>query len=313
MIRVEWGALGRVFGARILEVLALALAVFTLLFAALRLTGDPAVLLAGEDADKASLAAVRAAYGLDRPLWAQYVAYLAKALGGDFGASLATGQPAIAVVLAAVSNTLLMAGLAISLTIALATPLGVWLGAAPDRLGQRVGLGLLILVQSMPGLVVALVLIQVFCVQLGWLPAMGAGRVSAWILPSVTLATFLVPKLARLIAANIAAARTQDYVRTAEAAGLSPRRILWRHILPNALIGAVALLGAQFSFLVSGAVVTETIFAWPGLGRLLVQSTLTLDFPVVQALVLVICVMVFAAGAAADIAIRLIDPRIRPA
>ncbi|MCA3254551.1 MAG: ABC transporter permease [Alphaproteobacteria bacterium] len=298
---------------RALDFLLLTLAVLTLLFVALRVTGDPAIVIAGEDADAETLQAVQAQYGFDQPIPVQYARYLGDIVRGEFGDSLASGQPALQSVLDALPNTVLLALLALLTAVICGQPLGLWLGTAPERAGRRMALGAIVFVQSVPGIVVALLLIQLFAVSLNWLPAFGAERPSSWIMPTLTLAALLVPKLARVVAANVTGALGQDYVRTARAAGLAPARILWRHVLPNALLGAVALLGAQFAFLVSGAVVTETIFGWPGLGRLLVQSTLNLDFPVVQALVLVICLLVFVAGALTDVAIRLLDPRIRAA
>ncbi|MFN7635282.1 MAG: ABC transporter permease, partial [Acetobacteraceae bacterium] len=132
-----------------------------------------------------------------------------------------------------------------------------------------------------------------------------------WILPSATLAAFLVPKLTRVLAANVAEALREDHIRTARAQGAPPLTILLRHALPNALLGATALVGTQFAFLISGALTTEVIFAWPGLGQLLVASVQVLDFPVVQAAVFVIAVMVFAVNGATDVLFRLIDPRLR--
>jgi peptide/nickel transport system permease protein len=297
--------------ARLLDLLVLVAVLLTLLFFALRLAGDPSIVLAGEDADAATLAEIRAQYGLDQPLPVQYLTYLANVARGDFGDSLATGQPALPTALAAAPATLLMAGLAMAFSLGVAIPLGVWLGAGGDRAGRRVVSGFVAVAQGVPGLVVALVLIQVFAVMLNWLPALGHAHPVHWILPTLALGWFLVPKLVRLVQANVAEAMREDYVRTARAIGAHGAALVWRHALPNALLGTVALVAAQLGFLVSGAVVIETIFAWPGLGRLLVQSTVNLDFPVVQALVVVVCVLVFAVNAVADLLFRVLDPRIR--
>jgi peptide/nickel transport system permease protein len=165
--------------------------------------------------------------------------------------------------------------------------------------------------QGTPGFAVALVLVQVFAVSLGWVPAIGFSGPASWILPAVSLSIFLAPKLTRVVAANVGAARAEDYVRAARAGGATEREVLFRHILPNALLGAVALIGSQFAFLIGGVVVIETIFAWPGLGRLLVQSTLNLDFPVVQAAALTVAVLVYAVNALTDLVFVALDPRLR--
>ena len=165
--------------------------------------------------------------------------------------------------------------------------------------------------QGTPGFVAGLLLIQLFAVELRWLPSMGLLGGTSYILPVVTLALFLMPKQTRLIAANVAGAYRQDYVRTARAIGAGKGAVLFRHVLPNALVGAIALLGAQAALLLSGAVVTETIFGWPGLGALLLTASQTLDFPVIQAIAVVTALLVFLANAAADLAVFAIDPRIR--
>jgi peptide/nickel transport system permease protein len=165
--------------------------------------------------------------------------------------------------------------------------------------------------QGVPGFVITLLLIQIFAVSLLWLPSTGYGGTLSWVLPVAGLASFLAPKLARVIAANVGEAMREDYIRTARAIGASEREVLWRHALPNALLGAAALIGAQFAFLLGGSVVTESIFSWPGLGWHLLKSTQTLDFPVVQAIAVFIAVLVFTVTALTDLSFRLLDPRLR--
>ncbi len=305
------GKVGSIVGKRGFDLLVLILALLTLLFFLLRLTGDPAVVLAGQDATPEMLAEIRAFHGLDKPLLTQFGIYLYNVLHLDFGTSLATGRDALTVVVGAVPATLLMTFLAMGFTILVSVPLGAWWGADPQRSSRQVFSWSVFIMQGVPGFVVALVLVQIFAVDLGWLPALGYDRLSNWVLPTIALGSFLVPKLTRITAANVAEAMNEDYVRTARAIGAGPQFILWRHVLPNALLGSIALVGAQFSFLISGVVVIESIFAWPGLGRLLIQSTLTLDFPVVQALAVVISIFVFIVNALTDIAIAFLDPRIR--
>lgn len=294
-----------------LNLAVLILVVSTVLFFLLRLTGDPAAVLAGPDATAEQLAAIRRAYGLDQPLAVQFFSYIGQMLQGDFGRSLATSQPAIELVLASLPATLSLAGLALVLAFLAAVPLGAWIGAQKEGGGARVASALVFILQGTPGFVAGLLLIQLFAVELRWLPSMGLLGGTSYILPVVTLALFLMPKQTRLIAANVAGAYRQDYVRTARAIGAGKGAVLFRHVLPNALVGAIALLGAQAALLLSGAVVTETIFGWPGLGALLLTASQTLDFPVIQAIAVVTALLVFLANAAADLAVFAIDPRIR--
>lgn len=301
----------RAAAKQIVNLAVLILVVSTVLFFLLRLTGDPAAVLAGPDATAEQLAAIRRAYGLDQPLAVQFFSYIGQMLRGDFGRSLATSQPAIELVLASLPATLSLAGLALVLAFLAAVPLGAWIGAQKEGGGARVASALVFILQGTPGFVAGLLLIQLFAVELRWLPSMGLLGGTSYILPVVTLALFLMPKQTRLIAANVAGAYRQDYVRTARAIGAGEGAVLFRHVLPNALVGAIALLGAQAALLLSGAVVTETIFGWPGLGALLLTASQTLDFPVIQAIAVVTALLVFLANAAADLAVFAIDPRIR--
>ncbi|MBT9470533.1 MAG: ABC transporter permease [Pseudomonadota bacterium] len=301
----------RAAGKRCLELVLLLVTLSTLLFFLLRASGDPAVTLAGADADAETVQAIRVAYGFDRPLFVQYLSYMSHLARGDFGLSLANSEPAMKAVLWAMPATVSLALLAMLLTVVIASPIGAWLGAAPDRPERRATAVILYILQGTPGFVVALVLIQIFAVQAGWLPAIGRSGLASWVLPTVSLSLFLAPKLARVLAANVGEAFKEDYVRTARAAGAGEGQILVRHVLPNALLGSIALVGSQFAFLLGGVVVIETIFAWPGLGRLLVQSTLSLDFPVVQAAALAVAVLVFAAGMLTDLLFLAADPRLR--
>lgn len=282
----------------------------TVLFFLLRLTGDPALILAGPDAAPDQLAAIRTEYGFDRSLLVQYLTYLRRLLSLDFGASLSDGAPALAKVADAFPASLLLGVLAMTLTIVVAIPLGLWLGAARG-MGARAARGVLFMLQGFPGFVVALLLTHIFAIELNWLPALGFGGPSHWILPAVAVAAFMIPKLARLVEANTAAAMTSGYIRTARAIGAGDAEILWRHAMPNALLGAVTLMGAQFAFLVSGLVIIETIFAWPGIGWLLVQSTVNLDFPVIQTITFFVVLSVFLINAGTGALQRLIDPRLR--
>ncbi|MEO8751134.1 MAG: ABC transporter permease [Casimicrobiaceae bacterium] len=293
------------------DLAVLALGTATVLFFLLRLTGDPASVLAGPDATPAQLQEIRAQYGLDRSLPLQYVSYLGGLLRLDLGDSLADGTPALRKALEAYPASLLLAVIALSVAVACAVPLGAWLGAASGGLARSAVRALLFIVQGFPGFVTALLLVQLFAIQLVWVPALGYGGPVSWILPSLSVAAFLIPKLTRMIEANVQSALQSAYVRTARAIGANEREVLLRHALPNALLGATALLGAQLAFMVTGLVIIETIFAWPGVGWLLVQSTTNLDFPVVQAITLLTVASVFVINTLTDLAQRRLDPRLR--
>ncbi len=298
---------------RLVDLLVLLVSVSTLLFFALRLAGDPTVVMAGSDATEAQLAAIRAQYGFDKSLPEQYLRYMASLARLDFGASLATGQSALGMILVKLPATLLLASLGFITTVAIAFPVGAFLGFRPDSAGRRLVALLVYVFQGVPGFVLALLLIQVFVVQLGLLPSFGYADPRTWILPSIALASFLAPKLCRVFAANVSEAMREDYIRRARAMGATPKEILWKEALPNALLGAASLLSVQFATLISGVVIIEVLFVWPGVGWQLLQSTLALDFPVIQAFAVVVAVLVFAINTATDLLLTVIDPRLREA
>lgn len=292
------------------DLVLVTVATTTVLFFLVRLTGDPSVMIAGEGATPAQLGEVRAAYGFDRSLIEQYLIYAWKVLHLDLGVSLQDGQPAIHKVLQAYPATLLLAAAAIITNVLVSIPIGAWLGQSRGAAAKGVRVVLSVL-QGMPGFVSALLLVNVFAVGLGWLPSVGYGRPEMLILPVISVVSFMAPKLIRVVEANTAAALRSNFVRTARSIGASDRHILWRHVLPNSLLGAIALIGAEIAVMLTGLVIIETIFAWPGIGWLLVQSTLNLDFPVVQAIALTMVISVFLTNAATEALQTLADPRLR--
>jgi ABC-type dipeptide/oligopeptide/nickel transport system permease component len=293
------------------DLVVLLLGTTTVLFFMLRASGDPAIVLAGPDASPEQIAEIRTQYGLDRSLPAQYVSYLGRLARLDFGESLADGTSALAKVGAALPSSLLLGALALALMLSVAIPLGAWLGMRRDGASRTAVRWLLFVLHGVPGFVVALLLVQLFAIQLVWLPALGSSGPASWILPAASVALFLAPKLVRLIEANVLAALQSGYVRTARSIGATDREVLWRHAMPNAMLGATALIGAQFAFLVTGLVIIETIFAWPGIGWLLVQSTVNLDFPVVQTITMVVVLNVFLINTGTEWLQRRLDPRLR--
>jgi peptide/nickel transport system permease protein len=306
-------AILQALGRRGLELLVLLISISTLLFFLLRLSGDPAAVLAGEEADAATVALISQRYGFDDPLYVQYLRYLVAMVSLDFGNSLIGQIDALTLVVERLGATLLLAFLALLITAAISIPLGAWLGFRPGTRSRKWSNALVFILQGIPGYIAGLLLIQLFVVEFRWLTSIGNQGPSSWILPALTLASFLVPKMVRIVAANTSEAMAEDYIRTARAAGASDTDLLMRHALPNALLGATALIGTQFAFLMSGSLITEVIFAWPGFGALLVSSVERLDFPVVQAAVFVIAILVSLVNAATDIAFSVIDPRLRTA
>lgn len=303
----------RDFFGQLRKLVFLLIAVSTALFFLLRAAGDPAYVIAGMGATPEQLAAVREQYGLDAPLWQQFLVHGRSMLTLDFGDSIATGDPAMSLVLERLPHTLQLALMAMALSLLIAIPLGTWLGARPQQPLRRLASGVVFVLQGSPGFVLALLLIQLFAVELLWLPSVGydARNWQTWVLPTISLAMFSAPSLIRVLAANIRETLQEDYVRTALAFGAPTRTVLWRHVLPNALLGVAALAGVQFAGLLSGSAVIETIYGWPGLGSLLLESVSSLDFPVVQAEVFVIALLVFVVNACTDLLFKVLDPRLR--
>ncbi len=298
-------------GTRLAQLASLLLVVSTVLFFLLRLSGDVARILAGENADEQTIDAVREQYGLDRHLLLQYAVFIGQLVRLDFGRSLYSGQDAMSLVLGQVSATLQLAAAAVTVSALVAIPLGAWLGARPGGRARGLASVLISGLQGIPGFVVGLLLIQVFAVWWRLVPSIASSDWRSHILPVLTLAAFLVPQLVRVLAAGTGEVMRQDYVRTAVANGASHGIVLVRHAVPNALLGVTALLGSQFAFLMSGALLTEYIFAWPGLGLLLINAVTQLDFPVVQATVFVVALLVFGVNLVMDLVFELVDPRLR--
>ncbi len=283
----------------------------TTLFLLLRLSGDPAILLAGEGAGPETIAAIRIEYGFDKSLTEQYLIFIWEIIRLDFGRSLVNSQPAFGFVLQYLPSTLHLTFLAIFFNSVIAIPAGVWLGAKPNQRRRQILSTIVSVTQGTPAYVIGLVLIQIFAVWLGWLPSIAGTGTWAWVLPVATLAFALAPNLIRVVAASIEDTTRQDYYRTAKANGAAPNILLIKHSLPNALLSTTSLLGAQFAFLLSGALITEFIFAWPGLGLILVQSITNLDFPTIQATVFVVAYLVFFVNLIMDQIFRFADPRLR--
>lgn len=296
---------------RLADVAVTVLGVLTIVFVVLRLSGDPLALLAPQDASQEQLEAIRREYGLDRPVWLQYVHFLGQAARGDLGRSLQFQRPSAQLVAETFPATLELTAAALCLSALVAVPAGTlaafWRGRWVDRAvttGTLVG-------QSMPYFWLGILLIMAFAVRLRWVPTSGRGTLWHLVLPALTLSAASMARSARLVRAEMLGVLRQDYIRTAWAKGLGPARVLFRHALRNAAIPVVTTLALDFGVLLGGAVVTETIFAWPGLGRLIVQAIVLRDYPVVQAGVLYLSVAFVVLNAGVDAIYTVLDPRIR--
>jgi ABC-type dipeptide/oligopeptide/nickel transport system permease component len=303
---------------RLLLLPVVLLGVSVLVFLVLHLVpGNPAQVIAGPDAPPETVRAIEQELGLDRPLPEQYARYLGRVLQGDLGRSLRSRRPVLSDITDALPNTIELALVAAAITPLLAIPLGV---AAAARRGSPVDSGLMLVSTlgiTLPVFALALGLMWVFGYQLRWFPISGFGG-PVWtgdglrsiILPALTLAVGSVATLARLTRSAMLEVLGQDFVRTARAKGLRERVVLLRHGLGNAMLPVVTVLGLQVALLLSGAFVTETVFAWPGIGRLAVLAIQGRDFPLVQGTVLVIAVLFVLINLAVDVLYAYVDPRI---
>ena len=296
---------------RLLHTALVTLGVVTLAFVALRLSGDPAATMLPGDASVDELRDLRHALGLDRPLHVQYVVFLGGAVRGDFGDSFRHQQPAFGLVLERLPATLELAFAALLLAVAVALPLGIVAAIYRGRAVDMLAMGFAVVGQATPYFWMGIMLILVVSVELGWLPTSGRGGWPHLILPAVTLGTHFAASLARLTRTSMLEVLGQNFVTTARAKGLGEPRVVLAHALKNAAVPVVTLIGLQFGMLLGGAVVTETIFAWPGVGRLAVQSIFVRDYPVVQAGVLVLALVFVAINLAVDLLYGTLDPRIR--
>ncbi len=291
--------------------LVVMLGVCTLVFLLLHLVpGDPVEAMLGESARPADLAALRAHLGLDRPLSVQYLDYMAGLIRLDLGQSLTDQRPVVDLIGERFPATLLLTLSALTLAVMIALPLGVL--AARHRGGSldSAAMGFSVLGMAVPNFWLGPMLILVFSLWLGWTPVSGREGWNSLILPTVTLGTGLAALLARMVRASLLEVLGEDYIRTARAKGLDDSSVLWRHALRNAALPILTLLGLQLGGLLGGAVITETVFSWPGIGSLLVDAIKARDYPVVQGCVLLISLIYVGVNTLTDMLYMWIDPRI---
>jgi peptide/nickel transport system permease protein len=296
---------------RLVQGLLVLLGVTTIVFALTFVAGDPASTLAPLDTTPAELEAFRHNMGLDRPVPVQYVDFLAHAVRGDFGTSYSQHEPAMGVVLERLPATLRLTAAAVLFALIVSVPLGLLAAMNHDRWIDTAARFVAFLGQSIPVFLLGMVLILVFAVGLRWLPSSGGESWKSLILPAISVGAFSAAVLARLLRSSLLEVLSQEYIRTAYAKGLRGRVVVVRHALRNAALPFVTMLGLQVGFLLSGAVVAETIFAYPGMGRLAVEAISRKDVPVIQSFVTVAAVIVIAANLLVDLIYTRIDPRIR--
>ncbi len=275
------------------------------------LPGDPARLVAGPDASPQDIAAVRIEMGLDRSLPAQYLHYLGETMRLHLGRSIKTHQPVAELIGERFMPTLLLTVFALVWSVTVGVAVGVWSGVRRGRWADQTAMVLAISGVSFPGFWLGLLLIDLFSVRLRWLPTGGYGSWQHFVLPAFTLGVAVAAVMARFTRSAFVEITAEDYVRTARAKGVPERSVVWKHTLRNALIPVITLTGLQFGFLLGGAIVVETVFAWPGLGRLLVDSVAYRDYPVIQAEIMLFSFEFVLINLVVDLLYGLVNPEIR--
>ena len=296
---------------RVLQSVLTIFGVLTATFFLVRLAGDPAALLLPIEATDRDIAEFRRALGLDQPLPIQYLKFLLSAIEGDFGVSLRQRTSALGLVIERLPATLELALTAFVLGIVLAFLLGLAMRLSNSPRLRAVIMWAALIRQAIPVFWFGLLLILLFAVNLRWLPSLGRGTIAHLVLPALTLATYELALYLRLFNSSLAAEGQQDYVRTAYAKGQSRVSVLLRHMLPNALLPLITIAGINLGLLLGGTVVTETVFSWPGVGRLIVQSVSQRDYPVIIAGVVVVCLIFVIVNLVVDLLYAYVDPRVR--
>ncbi len=301
----------RYIARRLVSTIPTLLGVSIVVFLLVRLLpGDPARVIAGLLATDADVERIRRLLGLDQPALVQYWIFLSRLLQLDLGTSARTSQPVIDEVLARLPNTVQLATASIALATLVGMIAGVLAATSHNKLPDYVISALMLFGASMPVYWLGLMLMVIFAIRLQWLPAAGSSEPGAWVMPTVTLAAFSVALIARMTRSTMLEVLHADYVRTARAKGLSQAVVIYGHALRNALLPVVTVVGLQFGTLLGGAVLTETVFGWPGLGQLLVESIFSRDYPIVQGIVLTFSTLFILVNLTIDILYAYIDPRI---
>jgi len=295
---------------RLLLTIPVIFGILVISFLLTHLSGDPTDLILPPDVTEEARDAFRRVHGLDRPIWVQFASFSVQAIQGNFGDSLRFNEPALKLVMDRMNATLELAASAMALTILIGVPAGViaaYRRNTPVDISVR---GATLVGQAMPSFYLGILAIIIFAVWLRWLPSGGRGTFWHLILPATTLSLQLIALVARVTRSCMLDVLGQDYIRTARAKGLGERRVVWLHGLRNAFIPVLTVIGLQVGFLMGGVVVTETVFSWPGVGRLAIQAIYARDFPVVQAIVFLFAVIFVLVNLVVDVLYAVLDPRI---
>ena len=296
---------------RILEFIPVLLIISFIVFSLVYIAGDPVALMLPEDASQEDVEQLRTSMGLDKPFVVQYGNYMLNLVQGDFGQSFRYNTAALPLVLERLPATLELGIAAMIIAIIVAIPLGVWSATKKNTSMDLLATGGAVLGKAMPSFWLGIMLILFFSVILGWFPVSGRGTPAHLVLPAISLATGIAAEMTRLIRSNMVEILSQDYVRTAKSKGIRDFFVVYKHAFRNSLIPVVTITALQTSTLVGGALITETVFSWPGLGQLLIQAVNTRDMAIVQASVFVIAILVIFMNLLADVVYRILDPRIK--
>jgi peptide/nickel transport system permease protein len=298
-------------GVRLLHSLGVIVGVSILVFFLVRLGGDPTALFLPPDSSLEEIARFRREMGFDRPLIEQYADFAWRALHGDFGKSLRYGEPAMGLVVERFPATLQLGACALALSLVIAVPLGILAATRPNSTTDRFSLLVSLVGQSFPVFWLAIMLILIFSEKLAILPPSGRGSWQHLVLPACALAAYSTAIITRLLRSSMLEVLRADYIRTARGKGLAERTVVWRHALRNAAIPTLTVVALQVGALLGGAVITEEVFAYPGVGRLAIQAIANRDFAIVQAFVIFMAALIVAINMTVDVAYALIDPRLR--
>lgn len=296
---------------KLLEIIPVLLIISFIVFTLVYVAGDPVALMLPEDATQEDINALREAMGLNDPFIVQYGNYILGVLQGDFGDSFRYNTAALPLVLERLPATLELAAASMVIAILIAIPFGIWSATKRNSILDLFVTGTSVVAKAMPNFWLGIMLILIFSVTLGMLPVSGHGTLLHLILPAFTLGTGIGAEMTRLVRSSMVDILNQDYVRTAKSKGINRFFVVYKHAFRNSLIPVITITALQVSTLVGGALITETVFSWPGLGQLLIQAVNTRDMAIVQASVFVVAILVIVMNLVADILYRVLDPRIK--
>jgi peptide/nickel transport system permease protein len=303
--------MGHYLVTRLIQTFIVIFGVSVISFGVTFATGDPAYLLVGPQATQEQIDTLRHQLGFDRPWPVQYLDYMSRALRGDFGVSLRSHDPAFQLIMSRMPLTLELAAAALLMSLVIAVPVGILSATRRNSIFDTFAMLGALLGQSVPSFWLGLMLILVFGVELRWFPISGSGDLQHLLLPAITLGAFSAARNARLIRSSVLDTLSNDYVRTAHAKGLSRATVIFRHVMKNSMLPVITVIGLDLGALLGGAVIVETIFAWPGVGRLIVQAIETKDYPIIQTAVILLAVLFVVLNLLVDLTYTYLDPRIR--